>query len=61
MNDTKLPFPNLKTTSILINQKTLMPIYEQAELILDGIGAHEETNSIELDISISATPTGIEL
>jgi hypothetical protein len=61
MDGTKLPFPNLKLSSILINQKSIMPMYEQAGLILDAIGAHEETNTIELDLAIGATPTGLEL
>lgn len=45
MDNAKVPFPNLKMSSILIDQKKLAPIYDQGILILDAIGALENTNT----------------
>jgi hypothetical protein len=45
MENTKLPFPNLKVSSILIDQKRLAPVYDQGLLILDAIGTLGNTNT----------------
>lgn len=45
MDITTLSFPNLKLGSILIDQKSLAPVYDQGVLVLDAIGALGHTNT----------------